>query len=113
MTPVTVAARTAVAAVALTLVSLPLTLPLLGSSPAAAACGVERWAGKTGTDADASAIDLSMQKPTTIAALSALPAPPSLPDNNRIRPTETTVYSITATLTIPTTTSSSATAATR
>lgn len=73
---------------------------LAGGQLAAAACGVERWAVKTGTDADASAIDLSTQVSTTIAAMAALPAPSTLPPNNRIRPTETTVYSITATLTV-------------
>jgi hypothetical protein len=38
--------------------------------------------------------------PTTIANLTGLPKPASLPSNNRIAPTETTVYSITATLTL-------------
>jgi hypothetical protein len=67
---------------------------------AGGACGVERWSVKTGTDADASSIDLSHVVPTSIADLTSLPKPGSLPANNRIRPTETTVYSITATLTV-------------
>jgi hypothetical protein len=67
---------------------------------AGGACGVERWSVKTGTDADASAIDLAHVVPTTIANLTGLPKPASLPSNNRIAPTETTVYSITATLTL-------------
>jgi hypothetical protein len=67
---------------------------------AGGACGVERWSVKTGTDADAGAIDLAHVVPTTIAALTGLAKPASLPSNNRIAPTETTVYSITATLTL-------------
>jgi hypothetical protein len=70
-------------------------------SPASASgsCGVERWSVKTGTDADVGKINLQSTTPTTIAALDALPAPASLPSNNRIVPTETTVYQAHATLT--------------
>jgi hypothetical protein len=67
---------------------------------AGGACGVERWSVKTGTDANASSIDLAHVVPTTIANLTSLPKPGSLPANNRIAPTETTVYSVTATLTL-------------
>src|SRR6185503_930296 len=62
-------------------------------------CGVERWSVKTGTDADASKINLSSTTSTTIASLDAIPAPSSLPSNNRVQPTETTVYKVSATLT--------------
>jgi hypothetical protein len=62
-------------------------------------CGVERWSVKTGTDADAGKITLQSTTSSTIAALDALPAPASLPSNNRIQPTETTVYRVSATLT--------------
>ena len=62
-------------------------------------CGVERWSVKTGTDADAGLINLQSPQQTTIAALIALPAPTSLPSNNRIQPTETTVFQLQATLT--------------
>ena len=62
-------------------------------------CGVERWSVKTGTDADAGAINLQSTTPTTVAALDAIPAPSSLPANNRVTPTETTVYRLQATLT--------------
>jgi len=62
-------------------------------------CGVERWSVKTGTDADASKITLQSTTSTTIASLDALPAPSSLPSNNRVQPTETTVYRVSATLT--------------
>src|SRR2546428_12201680 len=66
----------------------------------AVTCGVERWSVKTGTDADASLINLSSTTTTTIASLAALPAPSPIPLNSRVRPTETTVFSITATLTV-------------
>jgi hypothetical protein len=62
-------------------------------------CGVERWSVKTGTDADAGKINLQSTSSTTIAALTSLPAPATLPANNRISPTETTVYQLQATLT--------------
>jgi hypothetical protein len=62
-------------------------------------CGVERWSVKTGTDPDVGKINLQSTTPTTIAYLSSLPAPASLPANNRISPTETTVYQVHATLT--------------
>ena len=61
-------------------------------------CGVERWSVKTGTDADAGLINLSPTQ-TTIASLISLPAPTNLPPNNRIQPTETTVFQLQATLT--------------
>jgi hypothetical protein len=62
-------------------------------------CGVERWSVKTGTDADSGRITLQSTTNTTIAALGALPAPGTLPANNRVQPTETTVFRLPATLT--------------
>jgi hypothetical protein len=62
-------------------------------------CGVERWSVKTGTDADAGLINLQSITQTTIASLTSLPAPTTLPANNRIQPTETTVFQLHATLT--------------
>lgn len=62
-------------------------------------CGVERWSVKTGTDADAGLINLQTSTQTTIAALISLPAPATLPSNNRIKPTETTIFRLQATLT--------------
>lgn len=62
-------------------------------------CGVERWAVKTGTDADAGLINLQSITPTTIASLTSLPAPSTLPANNRVQPTETTVFQLQDTLT--------------
>ncbi|MGZ3678116.1 MAG: hypothetical protein ACXVDI_06050 [Ktedonobacterales bacterium] len=63
-------------------------------------CGVERWSVKTGTDADAGLINLNSTTQTTISYLASLPQPSSLPSNNRIQPTETTVYQLHDTLTI-------------
>jgi hypothetical protein len=80
--------------------------PLQGDRNAAAdqealngSCGVERWSVKTGTDADAGLINLLSPTQTTIASLTSLPAPTTLPSNNRIQPTETTVFQLQATLT--------------
>jgi hypothetical protein len=61
-------------------------------------CGVERWSVKTGTDADAGLINLNSATATTIPALTSLTAPSTLPANNRVQPTETTVYKLSATL---------------
>ena len=67
--------------------------PLNGS------CGVERWLVKTGTDADVGLVNLQSPVQTTIASLDSLLAPTSLPPDNRIQPTETTVFQVQATLT--------------
>jgi hypothetical protein len=72
---------------------------VLNNYSSTGSCGVERWSVKTGTDADAGLINLQSTTQTTIASLDALPAPASLPNNNRIQPTETTVFQIQATLT--------------
>jgi hypothetical protein len=87
-------------------ISQPLSPQLQGESNAAVdqealngSCGVERWSVKTGTDADAGLINLQSTTQTTIAALISLPAPTTLPANNRIQPTETTVFQLYATLT--------------
>jgi hypothetical protein len=61
-------------------------------------CGVERWSVKTGTDADAGLINLQSTTQTTIASLISLPEPTTLPANNRVQPTETTVFQLQATL---------------
>jgi len=62
------------------------------------ACGVERWSVKTGTDAGARSINLNYHFPTAIARLDALNTPGSLPSSSRIRPVETTVYTLAGTL---------------
>ncbi len=62
------------------------------------ACGVERWSIKTGTDPDARLVDLRTVVPTNIIHLRALPAPAQPPLNSRVRPVETTVWGLDATL---------------
>jgi hypothetical protein len=73
-------------------------LPLFLPSQTFAQCGVERWSVKTGTDPDASLVNLSSATSTTISNLSALSPPDLLPDNNRVKPAETTVWVLNATL---------------
>jgi Bacterial Ig-like domain (group 3)/Lamin Tail Domain/Divergent InlB B-repeat domain len=66
-------------------------------------CGVERWSVKVGTDPDASLVDINNPVSTTIADLGVIPAPadpPGPPDNARVAPTETRVYTIYATMTV-------------
>lgn len=63
-----------------------------------AACGIERWHVKTGTDPQAGSVDLAAERLTTVAALASLPAPVMLPSDARIAPVETTVYRVIATL---------------
>ncbi len=65
---------------------------------ASAQCGVERWSVKTGTDADVAKINPATSTTATIASLVALPTPPVLPPNNRLQPTESTVFVVNATL---------------
>ena len=62
------------------------------------ACGVERWSVKTGTDAGARAVNQGYHFPTTVSRLDALTPPGSLPAGSRVRPVETTVYTLDATL---------------
>jgi len=54
---------------------------------------------KTGTDPDAGSVDTSKVAPTTVGYLDGLAAPASTPQNGRVAPVETTVWSVTATLT--------------
>jgi hypothetical protein len=58
------------------------------------ACGVERWHVKTGIDADARKVNQSTVASTTISHLRSLPAPSFLPVNNRLGPTELTVFRV-------------------
>jgi len=58
-------------------------------------CGVERWAVKTGTDANAGAVDLNHPVRTTVSALRSIVAPtlnPNPPYDPRFAPTENTVF---------------------
>jgi hypothetical protein len=61
-------------------------------------CGVERWSIKTGTDSGASAIDLTSSSSTTVSSLTSLSAPQPIPVGSRVSPTETTDWTINATL---------------
>src|SRR5262249_26519986 len=72
----------------------PITLTVLNPT-----CGEERWPVKTGTDADAGLVDLAHPVRGTISDLISIPAPAVLSDNNRIVPTETTVFVLNALLT--------------
>ena len=76
---------------------LAISLGLL-SDQAFAQCGVERWAVKTGTDTDASLLDLNSKSNTTVSNLTAVAAPSPIPDSNRVQPTETTIWVLNATL---------------
>jgi hypothetical protein len=58
----------------------------------------QRWAVKTGMDADAHLVNLAHVVPTTIFYLRSLPAPAVLPVRSRLRPVETTVWSLSAVL---------------
>src|SRR6266446_10027886 len=62
-------------------------------------CGVERWSVKTGTDPYSGLVNLGSTTSTMISSMTALAAPNPIPPNNRVQPTETTVWVITATLT--------------
>ncbi len=76
---------------------VPITLTI--ESPT---CGVERWSIKTGTDPDASLVNLNSSIPGNIVDLGALPAPslnPNPPYDPRFQPTETTAFTLNATLT--------------
>jgi len=62
------------------------------------ACGVERWSVKTGTDAGARSVNQRYHFPTTVSRLDALTPPGALPSRSRVRPVESTVYTLDATL---------------
>jgi hypothetical protein len=64
-----------------------------------AACGVERWSVKTGTDPQAPSIDLSTYISSTIYNFQQSTRPASLPSNGRVAPRETTQYRVSGTLT--------------
>src|SRR5215469_18346331 len=72
----------------------------ISTSTLLAQCGVERWSVKTGTDPDAGMVNLNAPTNTTVATLRALTTPNPIPSNNRVSPTETTVWVINGTLTL-------------
>lgn len=61
-------------------------------------CGVERWAVKTGTDADVYSMDLYDVWPTSVTEMGSWPRPRSFPANNRIDPYEFYIWTVDATL---------------
>jgi len=63
-------------------------------------CEGARWSVKTGTDPDAQLVNLGSVTPTTIQTMSGFVPPPSLPENARVSPVETTVWAVDATLTL-------------
>jgi len=73
----------------------------IASATAAFACGTERWAVKTGTDADAGSV-VTVAQVAQISDLAALPAPadPNAQPNSRFAPTETSTFMISATLSV-------------
>lgn len=71
----------------------------VGSSTAETGCGVERQPVKVGSDADAGKVNLGVSSLTTIAGLSSLVAPQSLPNDHRVAPVEDTVFTERDTLT--------------
>src|SRR5688500_8514031 len=60
-------------------------------------CAGERWPVKIATDVDAAAIS-TVAIPVTIPFLRRLPSTRPLPQDRRVKPTETTMYTVTATL---------------
>lgn len=72
---------------------------LFAVSEVHAACGVERWSVKTGTDPQAPAISLSSYISSTIYNFHQSTRPSSLPSNGRVSPRETTQYRLSGTLT--------------
>jgi hypothetical protein len=60
-------------------------------NPGGGRCGVERWSVKTGQDSAAPSVDLTPQV-TTIATLTSLARPSTIPPDGRVAPTETTVW---------------------
>jgi len=77
----------------------PADRPVAAIQPAGeTGCGVERWSVKTGMDPDARLVDQHASTPTNIITLRALPAPAQPPLNARVKPVETTVWSLDAIL---------------
>src|SRR5687767_5417532 len=64
-----------------------------------AACGVERWSVKTGSDPQAPSVNLSSYISSTIYNFHQSTRPSSLPANGRVSPRETTQYRLSGTLT--------------
>jgi hypothetical protein len=62
-------------------------------------CGTERWSIKTGTDPETSLINLTAPPAlTTVGALTSLTPPNPIPPTHRVRPVETTAYTLSGVL---------------
>jgi hypothetical protein len=72
---------------------------LVAGSELHAACGVERWSVKTGTDPQAPSVILGSYISSTIYNFQQSARPASLPSNGRVAPRETTQYQVSGTLT--------------
>jgi hypothetical protein len=72
---------------------------LVAVSELHAACGVERWSVKTGTDPQAPTVVLGSYISSTIYNFHQSTRPASLPSNGRVAPRETTQYRLSGTLT--------------
>jgi hypothetical protein len=70
---------------------------MLPARPALAQCSGERWPIKIGTDSNAGLVNINSATATTIANLRAIATPKSLADE-RVQPTETTLYVVNAIL---------------
>ncbi|HEX6085235.1 MAG TPA: hypothetical protein VF266_11960 [Thermoanaerobaculia bacterium] len=82
-----------------TILSSFLAVALFAAAELHAACGVERWSVKTGTDPQASLVNLSTYVSSTIYNFHQSVRPSSLPSNGRVAPRETTQYRLSGTLT--------------
>lgn len=100
--PVRWLARLSLVGVLLAAARVPVHVTAAGgggdTEAAVGACGVERWAVKTGTDPDARRVNQQAVVPTSIFRLRRLMPPAVLPARIRIRPVETTVWAVDAIL---------------
>jgi hypothetical protein len=78
--------------------SLVVLALLLSAVSLHAQCGGERWPVKVAADPDAGLI-VTTRMPASIATLRSFPSLRPLPQDRRLGPIETTIYSVTATLT--------------
>lgn len=91
--------RAVVAAFAVAIAACsPQPRPAKQQAATTVACGAERWAVKTGTDRDAGLVDVAHAVHASIGALASMPPPAELSDDSRVRPIETTVYTVDAML---------------
>ena len=83
------------------LVLIPVVLVTVGVVFGFTTCwawGNPRWSVKTGTDVDAGLVDLEHPVKSDVLTLGRLKPPDPIPHKHRVRPVETTVYVVSATL---------------